>query len=133
MQATVTVATSSCLPSRPDHPSGALMATLDEQLEELGFRAQGSSRRGGLVWSLAFNRHLTFMLHDYKDHVVLTWSFRAGDYFLERGWVLGAGETTFQELYPQADVKLAAELGAIRAEITRVLSTLRLDLGAIDL
>lgn len=110
------------------------MATFDDQLEELGFAVQGQSRRGGgLVWSLAVNRHLTFMLHDYRDHVVLTWSFQAGEYFLERGWVLGAGETTFQELYPQSDVKLATDITAVGAEITRVLTTLRLDLGAIDL
>ncbi len=109
------------------------MATFDDQLEALGFSAQGRSKRGGLMWTLSFNRHLTFMLHDYQDHVILTWSFQAGEYFLERGWVLGAGETTFQELYPQADVKLATDVDTVRAEITRVLSTLRLDLGALEL
>ncbi len=107
--------------------------TFDDQLEELGFVVQGESRRGGLMWALPFNRFLTFTLHDYRDHVVLTWSFQAGDYFLERGWILGAGETSFQELYPRADVKLPTEITAVEAEIRRVLTTLRLDLGAIDL
>lgn len=109
------------------------MVTFDDQLEELGFTVQGQSRRGGQMWTLPFNRFLTFMLHDYRDHVVLTWSFGAGEYFLERGWVLGAGETTFQELYPQSDVKLGTDIGEVRTEITRVLSTLRLDLGSLDL
>lgn len=108
-------------------------ATFDDQLEELGFVIGGESRRGGLMWTLVFNRHLTFTLHDYKDHVVLTWAFQAGEFFQERGWLLGAGETTFQELYPRADVKLATEITAVEAEIRRVLGTLRLDLGAIDL
>lgn len=107
--------------------------TFDDHLEQLGFRMQGESRRGGLMWTLAFNAHLTFMLHDYKDHVVLTWSFAAGEYFQERGWMLGAGETTSVELYPRADVRLATEITAVEAEIRRVLSTLRLDLGAVDL
>lgn len=109
------------------------MATFDDQLEELGFRAESRAGQRGQVWSLAFNRHLTFMLHDEGEHVVLTWSFRAGEYFLERGWQLGAGETTFQELYPQADVRIKADMAAVRAEITRVLQRMRLDLGAIDL
>ncbi len=108
-------------------------ATFDDQLEELGFHAQGESRRGGLMWTLSFNRFLTFMVHDYRDHVVLTWSFQAGEFFQERGWLLGAGETTFQELYPQADVRLATEISAVEAEIRRVLLTLRIDFGALDL
>ncbi|MFT5222259.1 MAG: hypothetical protein ACI867_000558 [Glaciecola sp.] len=112
---------------------GDTMATFDDQLEGLGFRAQGRSRKGGLMWALPFNRHLKFMLHDYTEHVIFTWSFQAGEYFLERGWVLGAGETTFQELYPQSDVRLATDIKAVRAEITRVLSTLRFDLGTIEL
>ncbi len=108
-------------------------ATFDDELEELGFVAQGESRRGGLMWSLPVNRFLTFALHDYRDHVLFTWSFQAGEFFQERGWLLGAGETTFQELYPQSDVRLAADIGAVEAEIRRVLGTLRLDLGALDL
>lgn len=106
--------------------------TFDDQLEELGFVVQGESRRGGVMWTLAFNRHLTFMLHDYRDHVVLTWSFAAGEFFAERGWLMGTGETSSVELYPRADVRLATEISAVEAEIRRVLTTMRLDLGAVD-
>lgn len=103
--------------------------TFDDDLEELGFRVQGRTRRGGVMWSLPLNRFLTFTLHDYHDHVVLTWAFDLGEFLLERGWQIGAAETSFQELYPQRDVRLAVDIGAVEAEITRVLRSLRLDLG----
>ncbi len=103
--------------------------TFEDELEAIGFVAGGASRRGGRMWQLDFNRFLTFSLHDYGDDVVLTWTFLFGDFALERGWQVGAGETTFQELYPQRDVRLSVDVAAIRAEITRVLGTLRLDLG----
>jgi hypothetical protein len=51
--------------------------TFDDQIEALGFRARSVTRRGGRRWDLPFNRVLTFMLHDYDDHVVLTWTLRA--------------------------------------------------------
>ncbi|MDX1510305.1 MAG: hypothetical protein R3249_03075 [Nitriliruptorales bacterium] len=105
----------------------------DEQLESLGFVQAGDSRRGGRQWSLDFNRFLAFMLHDFGDHVIFTWSFQLGDYLLEKGWQIGAAETTFQELYPRSDVKLARRIGDVEAEITRVLATLRLDLGTPNL
>lgn len=103
--------------------------TFDDDLEELGFRAQGRSRRGGTMWVLPFNRFLTFTLHDYRDSLVFTWSFDLGEFLLERGWQIGAAETSFQELYPQRDVRLAVDIAAVEAEITRTLRSLRLDLG----
>ena len=103
--------------------------TFDDELEALGFRAQGESRRGGRMWTLPFNRYLTFMLHDYHDNIVLTWSFELGDYLLARGWQVSTTDTSTTELYPQHDVKLPLDAAALRGEITRVLSTLRLDLG----
>ena len=109
--------------------NGEQAGTFDDQLEQLGFRVQGSSRRGGRMWTLAFNRFLTFTLHDYQDAIVLTWSVALGDYALERGWQIGASETSIQELYPQTDVRLPLDAEAVRGEVTRVLSTLRLDLG----
>jgi hypothetical protein len=109
--------------------SGDGAPTFDDELEHLGFRVSGSSRRGGRMWMLAFNRFLTFTLHDYDDAIVLTWSFALGDYCLERGWQIGASETSIQELYPQNDVRLPLDAEAVRGEVTRVLSTLRLDLG----
>lgn len=81
------------------------------------------------MWVLEFNRFLTFTIHDYRDAVVLTWAFDLGEFMLERGWQIGAADTSFQELYPQRDVRLALDIAAVEAEITRVLSTLRLDLG----
>lgn len=103
--------------------------TFEDQLEALGFRAQGASRRGGTMWVLEFNRFLTFTLHDYRDEVLLTWSFGLGEYLLGQGMQVGAGETSFQELYPQHDVKLPIDVEAVGAEITRVLSRLRFDFG----
>jgi hypothetical protein len=107
--------------------------TLEDDLRALGFEPRSTSRRGGRQWGLDFNDFLTFMLHDFVDHVIFTWSFRLGDYLLSKGWQVGAAETTFQELYPRSDVRLAADITAIEAEITRVLASLRLDLGAPNL
>jgi hypothetical protein len=104
-------------------------ATFDDELEALGFTVQGSSRRGGRMWALPFNRYLLFTLHDYHDTIVLTWSFLLGEYVLERGWQVGASETSSAELYPQHDVRLPLDVEAVGAEITRVLTSLRLDLG----
>lgn len=109
--------------------NGASGPTFDDELEELGFTAQGQSRRGGMMWVLPFNRFLEFTVHDYRDTLVLTWRFDLGEYVLERGWQIGAADTSFQELYPQRDVRLEVDIGAVEGEITRVLSTLRLDLG----
>jgi hypothetical protein len=95
----------------------------------LGFRLQGASRRGGRMWSLAFNRFLTFVLHAYDDAVVLTWSFALGEYLEERSWRTSVTDASVIELYPRADVRIPAEIDAVGAEITRVLASLRLDLG----
>jgi hypothetical protein len=103
--------------------------TFDDELEALGFTVQGSSRRGGRMWVLAFNRFLQFTLHDYHDTIVLTWSFLLGEYVLGRGWQVGAIETSSAELYPQHDVRLPLDIEAVGAEITRTLATLRMDLG----
>lgn len=104
-------------------------ATFDDDLEALGFTVQGSSRRGGRMWVLPFNRFLQFTLHDYHDTIVLTWSFLLGEYVLDKGWQVGASETSSAELYPQRDVRLEMDIDAVSAEITRVLASLRLDLG----
>lgn len=114
-------------------PAPGTPVTFDDELHTLGFAQAGDSRRGGRQWALDFNRFLTFMLHDFRDHVIFTWSFRLGDYLLENGWQIGAAETSFQELYPRSDTRLAREIGAVEAEITRVLGTLRLDLGTPNL
>lgn len=108
---------------------GARGETFDDELEAIGFVVQGSSRRGGRMWGLTFNRFLQFTLHDYHDTIVLTWSFALGEYALERGWQIGASETSIQELYPQHDVRLPLDAEAVAGEITRVLASLRLDLG----
>lgn len=109
----------------PDAPD----ATFDHELEQLGFRLQGASRRGGRMWTLAFNRFLLFSLHDYGDVAVLTWSAALGDYLEERGWRFGVTDTSTAELYPAHDVRLPRDASTVRGEVTRVLATLRLDLG----
>lgn len=107
--------------------------TFDDELERIGFRPHGSSRRGGKMWVLAFNRYLTFVLHDYQDAVVLTWAFALGEFVDERGWRSSMTDLTTAEIYPKTDVKLPLDVEAIGAEITRVLRSLRLDLGAPEL
>lgn len=109
--------------------NGERGATFDDELEALGFRVAGSSKRGGRLWALPFNRFLTFTVHDYHDTVLLTWAFALGEYLEERGFVLGSGETSFHELFPRTDVRLPLDIDAVGGEITRVLSSLRLDLG----
>jgi hypothetical protein len=103
--------------------------TFDDELEALGFRVQGESRRGGRMWALAFNRYLTFTLHDYDDAVVLTWSFAFGEFLLDRGWRSSTTDVSVAEIYPQHDVRLPLDVDALGGEITRVLASLRLDLG----
>lgn len=103
--------------------------TFDDELEALGFRVQSTTRRGGRQWALPFNRFLTFVLHDYDDTVVLTWSIALGDYLVERGWQSSTTDTSAAELYPQHDVRLPLDVQAVQGEITRVLASLRIDLG----
>lgn len=107
----------------------APMETFEAAMEELGFVDQGSSRRGGRVWTLELNRFLTFTLHDFGNEVLLTWACVLGEFMLERGMQIGAGETTFQELYPRVDVRLPSDPAAVEREITRTLRQLRFDLG----
>lgn len=109
--------------------NGSAGATFEDELEALGFAVAGSSRRGGSMWSVEFNRFLTFTVHDYGDSLLFTWSFALGDYVEQRGWVIGSGETSFHELFPARDVRLPIDADAVRAEITRVLTTMRIDLG----
>jgi hypothetical protein len=104
--------------------------TFDDQLEALGFRARSMSRRGGRRWDLPFNSILTFMLHDYENHVVLTWTCDLGQVLSEREWRASSGEPGEIELFPSYDVKLPLDITAVSSEITRILLTLRLDLGA---
>lgn len=118
-------------PTETDDASEA--TTFDDQLETLGFRVTGASRRGGRMWTLPFNRFLTFVLHDYQDAVVLSWSFALGDYLVERGWQSSVTDTSTAELYPQHDVKVPLDIEAVGGELTRVLASLRLDLGNPDL
>lgn len=100
-----------------------------EAMEALGFVDQGQSRRGGRLWNLDFNRFLTFSVHDFGEEVVFSWSFDLGEFFLEYDMQIGAGETSFQELYPRHDVRLPVDVDAISREISRTLGRLRFDLG----
>lgn len=102
--------------------------TLDDQLEALGFRAM-TRGRGAASWVAGVNRFLEFTLRDEGDSLVVTWRFDLGEFMLERGWQIGGAETTFQELYPQRDVRIPADISSVEAEIRRTLGQLRLDLG----
>ena len=99
------------------------------QLNELGFRSRGVSRRGGRTWVLPWSRILTFVLHEYPDAVILTWSLAFGEHLVERGWQSSITDPSVAEVYPEHDVRIPAEIEAVEAEIRRVLASLRLDLG----
>lgn len=102
----------------------------EQSITALGFEPSQSSRRGGRVWHLAFNRHLTFSLHDSEaSAVVLSWALSLGEYIEERDWRLSVTDTSAAELYPQRDVRISRDIEAVGAEISRVLITLRFDLG----
>lgn len=103
--------------------------TFEDHLEGLGFVLGGASRRGGRMWTLQLNSYVSFVLHDYHDHVVLTWSAALGDLLQARGWVLGTGELSFHDVYPAHDVKLPASIEAVEAELRRVLQTMQIDLA----
>ena len=107
--------------------------TFEDDLEALGFARQGESRRGGVLWQLQFNRYLRFAVHDHGEELLFSWVFDLGEFLLTQGMQVGAGETSFQELYPRNDVRLAVDADAVRAEITRTLGRLRFDLGAPSL
>lgn len=108
-------------PGRPD--------AFQAELAALGFVPSGASRRGGRVATLVFNTHLRFVLHEFDDAVLLSWSFALGEFAEQRGWQLGVSDVSTAELYPQVDVRLPRDVAAVGGEITRVLATLRLDLG----
>lgn len=109
--------------------NGREAPALADELAELGFSLQGRTRRGGIIWSLRYNSYLEFTLHDFGDHLVVTWACSLGEYLIDRGLQIGAGETSFQELYPQADARLPVDIEEVEAEIRRVLSRLRFDLA----
>ena len=81
------------------------------------------------MWVLPWSSILTFVLHEYQDAVVLTWSLAFGEHLVERGWRSSITDPSVAEVYPEHDVRLAPEIGAVEAELRRVLATLRLDLG----
>lgn len=112
-----------------DHTADDRADAFVRDLVALGFAQAGASRRGGVMWSLAFNQHLQFHVHDYGEHVVVTWSFDLGGFVQGRGWVLGATDEGYHELYPRADARVAREVQAVEKEISRTLGTLRVDLG----
>lgn len=111
---------------------------LEDDLIALGFHPAGVGRRGR-TWSLRYNRFLTFTVHEHPSaagaggRLLVSWSFAWGEYVLGRGWQLSVTDESAAELYPAGDVIVAPEAEAVRGEVLRVLSTLRLDLGAPDL
>jgi hypothetical protein len=115
-------------------------ASLEDDLVALGFRPTGVGRRGR-TWSLRYNRFLDFAVHEHPPaeggaglgRLLVSWSFAWGAYVLDRGWQLSVTDESTAELYPAGDVIVAPDAQAVRGEVMRVLSTLRLDLGAPDL
>jgi hypothetical protein len=115
--------------ARSGDPVSGAPVTFDDQLEALGFRVQSSTRRGGRRWDLAFNSVLTLEIHDYDDHVVLTWHCELGPLLHRLDWRTSPSDASELELFPAHDVRLPLDIEAVQVEITRVLARLRLDLG----
>lgn len=120
---------------------GVTTLPIEDDLIALGFRPAGVGRRGR-TWSLRYNRFLTFTVHEHPSaagaggpggRLLVSWSFGWGEYVVDRGWQLSVTDESTAELYPAGDVIVAPEAEAVRGEVLRVLSTLRLDLGAPDL
>jgi hypothetical protein len=68
------------------------------------------------------------MLHDYDDHVVLTWTCDLGRVLAEREWRASMGEPGEMELFPSYDVRLPLDIDALspprsRASCSRCGST----------
>lgn len=101
----------------------------EDEVAELGFRVTGESRRGGRMWTLQFNHHLRFALHEYDDRLLVSWAFALGEHVVERGWQSSISDESALEIYPATDVVVARQMDAVRGELTRVLASLRLDLG----
>ncbi|MEX2329025.1 MAG: hypothetical protein WD575_04770 [Nitriliruptoraceae bacterium] len=120
--------------SGPDEGPASSRDGFAEDLETLGFTRSGTSRRDGDVWAVAFNRHLTFFVHEDDDErVLLTWAFGLGEYVEERGWRMSVTDVSTAEVYPRSDVRVPRDITQVRGEMSRVLASLRLDLGAPDL
>ena len=111
-----------------DEPRG-VADEVATQLVAIGFRPRGASRRGGRMWVLPWSRILTFVLHEYRDVFVLTWSLAFGEHLADRGWRSSITDPSVAEVYPEHDVRLPLSAEAVEAEIRRVLVSLRLDLG----
>jgi hypothetical protein len=123
--------------SHDDGTAGASDPSFEDDLAALGFVSAGISRRGR-TWALGYNRFLRFSLHEHpgsrgEARLLLSWSFAWGEYVLDRGWQLSVTDESTAELYPAGDVVVAADADAVRGEVLRVLSILRLDRGAPDL
>lgn len=89
-------------------------------LDALGFQARQKDRRGVVQFARQPNRFLTEWVHDYGDECLFTWEFALGEYCEAVGWQLGAGETSFQILYPSFDVRIARDIDAVALEVQRL-------------
>ncbi len=104
----------------------------DTALGSLGFGLVQEDRRGVLQYARTPNRYLTEWVHDYGlgEDALFTWEFDLGEFCSSVGWQIGAAEHSFQILYPQFDVRIARDLGAVAAEVQRLESQLNgLDLA----
>lgn len=105
-----------------------------DALATLGYVVVQQDRRGTLQFARRANRFLTEWVHDDGAAALFTWEFDLGEFCASMGWQIGAGETSFQILYPRYDVRTARDGGAIAAEMERLEARLRrLDLAAPDL
>lgn len=95
-----------------------------QDLIGLGFVAVQKDRRGTLQYARRPNRYLTQWVHDNGSDALFTWEFALGEYCEAAGWQIGAAETSLHILYPQFDVELPREAGAVQVELSRLESRL---------
>ena len=107
-------------------PDPASRADLADGLAVLGFDpVQVDRRRAVVQYARRPNRYLTEWVHDDGEELLFTWEFDLGEFCAAVGWQIGAAETSFQILYPQYDVRIARDLDAVAAEVSRLEQQLR--------
>jgi hypothetical protein len=95
--------------------------SFQSDLEALGFRHVGQTRRGEITYEKNANRYLTYHVHwdpGTKD-ILFTWEFAVGEFFDARGMQIGSNEALNLFLFPQFDAKGPADLTFVAAELDR--------------
>jgi hypothetical protein len=95
--------------------------TFHTDLEALGFRHVGESRRGELTYEKRASRYLTYNVHwdPATNEVLFTWEFAIGEFFDARGMQIGSNEALNLFLFPQYDARGGADVAFVASELDR--------------